>query len=206
MLAEYKEPLKNLIKNCSDAINHRNFQKLYEANAFNSYMPNCVITEFLQEFNIDPLRELTGIPEKFMAEVPGGKLTIPKNVKKIYRHAFSFTAKLNDLIFEKDSQCTSIGKEAFSFCTFSSLALPESLRVLEDRAFSMCYFLRTLVLPENLLSIGKNVFIGSKLNNIYYTGSIRNFDRVARLLGSNIKDFETNEVRCPDGIFTLMEK
>ena len=70
----------------------------------------------------------------------------------------------------------------------------------------MCYFLRTLVLPENLLSIGKNVFLGSKLNNIYYTGSIRNFDRVARLLGSNIKDFETNEVRCPDGIFTLMEK
>lgn len=206
MLAEYKEPLKNLIKNCSDAINDRNFQKLYEANAANSYMPNYVITEFLQKFNIDPLRELTDIPKKFMSEVPGRKLTIPKNVKKIQRNAFSSVVNLTDLIFEKGSQCTIIAEQAFAYSFLGSLALPESLRVLGNYAFGECSSLRTLVLSKNLLVIGNNVFAGSSINNVYYTGSIQDFDRVAKLLGSNIKDFKTNEVQCSDGIFTLMEK
>lgn len=53
-----------------------------------------------------------------------------------------------------------IGKDAFYFCGIEELELPESLEVLEERAFFKCMYLTEVRLPTHIRRIEKWVFHG----------------------------------------------
>ena len=60
--------------------------------------------------------------------------------------------------FQEGLKC--IGKDAFYFCGIEELELPESLEVLEERAFFKCMYLTEVRLPTHIRRIEKWVFHG----------------------------------------------
>ena len=51
-----------------------------------------------------------------------------------------------------------IGSNAFTQCTFSSIAIPEGVTTIENHAFGNCYNLTAITLPGSLNSIGYEAF------------------------------------------------
>lgn len=53
-----------------------------------------------------------------------------------------------------------MGKEAFYFCGLESLELPDTVEVLDEKAFFKCMYLTEVKLPESIRRIEKWVFHG----------------------------------------------
>ena len=67
---------------------------------------------------------------------------------------------------------TSIGQEAFSYCSkLSSVRLPNTLRRIDNLAFVGCGALKSIILPASLEVLGLNALAGSGLTEIYFRGS-----------------------------------
>lgn len=100
-------------------------------------------------------------------------LTIGSGVEKIADNAFMnqiiFTG---ELIFEQDSQLTSIGKNAFRECGFTgNLTIPESVNEIKNEAFYGCGFNGSLTINygnnPNTVTIGEGAF-----NKVRFTGTL----------------------------------
>lgn len=91
-------------------------------------------------------------------------LVIPSSVKEIGDYAFFRCPGISQLIFDGSEESPSciekIGKNAFEYCGMSgSLKLPQSLKILGDRAFYNCGGLdNQLVIPEGLVEVGEFAF------------------------------------------------
>lgn len=73
-------------------------------------------------------------------------LEIPASVKTIENTAFD-TSKVTSITFREGSQLTSIGEEAFSYCSsLKSIELPASLETLGDSAFAFCTSLENIII------------------------------------------------------------
>ena len=83
---------------------------------------------------------------------PDCKLVIPEGVTDIYESAFS--------------QITNLG---------SPLVLPDSLTTIKKNAFYNVPFAGSLVIPENVTELGRNVFKGTDLDSIIILGKITNY-------------------------------
>ncbi len=94
-----------------------------------------------------------------------------------------------------------IGERAFELNkTLKSVAIPESVAYVEDYAFSNCNNLETIILPENLLSIGSGVFAQTAFynNNDNWEDNILYIDKY---LISSTKDIEY--VKIEEGTFLI---
>lgn len=90
---------------------------------------------------------------------PLESLTIPANVKKIYKYAFSDCAKLKSVTFAKNSKLTAIEGGAFSHCTsLKAIKLPDSVKSIGGGAFSGCSQLSDISFPKTIEFIGANAF------------------------------------------------
>ena len=90
---------------------------------------------------------------------PLESLTIPANVKKIYKYAFSDCAKLKSVTFAKNSKLTAIESGAFSHCTsLKAIKLPDSVKSIGGGAFSGCSQLSDISFPKAIEFIGANAF------------------------------------------------
>ena len=110
---------------------------------------------------------------------------IPASVIKIDEWAF-YSAALNKLTFAKGSKLKEIGSEAFYMCAFETVKLPASLekmgqflfddcyslkkitfaknskvKKIPEYCFGNCYHLDEVEIPENVISIGNNLFKSS---------------------------------------------
>jgi uncharacterized repeat protein (TIGR02543 family) len=66
-----------------------------------------------------------------------------------------------------------IGRRAFEGCTMSGLAIPDSIKVIEDQAFTQCDLLTDVTLPDSVVSIGGFAFAGcSSLSSVRLPGGI----------------------------------
>lgn len=84
------------------------------------------------------------------------KLRCNMNLSAI--HAEAFKNALNLSTVEFNDKLSYIGNEAFSGTALTSLTLPDTVRVIEDNAFTGCRRLRELTLQEGLLAIGEGAF------------------------------------------------
>ena len=64
-----------------------------------------------------------------------------------------------------------IGPYAFSGCSVD-VVFPESLIMIEEDAFYYCTGLESVVLPEGIVSIGDEAFLGASLKDIYLPNTI----------------------------------
>ncbi len=95
------------------------------------------------------------------------KINIPKNTKNMGYRAFQDCEKLlsagpmnsdSNIIFEWEYE---IPASAFSFCNYlKSIILPDEIRTIGDHAFSNCSELINITLPQSIENIGDGAFYG----------------------------------------------
>ena len=109
------------------------------------------------------------------------KITIPKNVKNIGFSAFTMCIGLENVVFEENSDLTSIGMYSFAGCSslriinledtkleelmgsfagcssLTSITIPSGVTSIEG-AFSGCSSLTSITIPDSVTSIGDSAF------------------------------------------------
>ncbi len=81
---------------------------------------------------------------------------------------FSSPSKVKGVIFEEDSQLTSIGAYAFSDCSsLTSIVIPSRVMSIGSFAFSECSSLTSIEIPSNVTSIGDYAFYRCSSLTIY---------------------------------------
>ncbi len=94
------------------------------------------------------------------------EIYIPSTVTAIEDYAFCFNGLYNydspdlqEVTFAPDSQCTSIGKNAFKNQeSLTEIILPEGVTSIGSSAFAYCESLENIVLSDSLETIGENAF------------------------------------------------
>lgn len=84
----------------------------------------------------------------------GGKVVVPKTVKRIFSYAF-YNCHLDEVILPEGLK--EIRYAALRGNDFSSVLIPESVEVLGQEAFADCDKLKTIVIPEYVKSLSANV-------------------------------------------------
>lgn len=88
-----------------------------------------------------------------------GELVIPKSLQLIGEAAFCYCG-FSSIVFEKDSELTKLGKQAFCYnrrlC--EAVVLPEGLITVGERVFNSCSNLPSVVLPSTVTTIGSGAF------------------------------------------------
>ena len=129
-------------------------------------------------------------------------ITIPASVEYI-RGSFSYCSNLSSVIIEQGSQLQLIGDYAFAGTAITSISIPSSLQDLSDGAFrnsnltsidlsactllteigdevfESCEALATVVLPQNLTTIGEYAFHNSGLTSIQLPATVTSIGRSA---------------------------
>ena len=87
-------------------------------------------------------------------------------------NAFSFCTNLTSI--EIPNGVTYIDSDAFSYCSgLTSITIPNSVTSIGSGAFSGCSGLTSITIPNSVTSIGSDAFYGcSGLTSVYYTGDI----------------------------------
>ena len=86
-------------------------------------------------------------------------ISIPNSVSQIGERTFCGCTSLETVIFETESQLTTIGVEAFVRCSsLTKFSLPDKLQTIGRAAFSMCDKLPKLIIPSSVISIGNDAF------------------------------------------------
>ena len=85
-------------------------------------------------------------------------ITIPSGVESIGISAFNRCDRLTDVIFEANSQLTSIGNWAFVNGAMKELVIPEKVHTIGNYVFKECGFLQTVTIPDSVESVGSEIF------------------------------------------------
>lgn len=95
-------------------------------------------------------------------------ITIPSYIKIIGLSCFSGCTSLESVIFEENSQLTTLQMRAFFNCTsLTNITLPDRTTSLGTACFQSCTSLTNITLPANLTTIGDACFrYDSALTNI----------------------------------------
>ncbi len=130
--------------------------------ALNDNLYSVKLPKTLTKINSDALTNLKNITE----------LEIPANVTEIANNAANGLTKLKVLTFAINSQCTTIGYEAFNGCSaLEKVSIPANTIRIGDNAFKDCSSLSELVFEdgEKILKILGYTWSGShEINGIRY--------------------------------------
>ena len=86
-------------------------------------------------------------------------LTGCPKLESIPQHSFSECRHLASAVFSEHSNITNLGEEAFSRCyALTTITLPDKLTVIEKMVFSNCSALERVVFNKNLKTIGDGAF------------------------------------------------
>ncbi len=101
---------------------------------------------------------LSVIPERCFEECRSlEQISLPRNLRKIDRHAFTNCRSLKEVILPP--QIRTIGMNAFAFCeSLKEIEIPGSVVSLDSYAFSSCTSLESASLPSNSAQLGELIF------------------------------------------------
>lgn len=143
------------------------------------YIPQVVarVARAIEKAGIDPLPELSFIPEGYFLNSPIEKFTTPSNVKRLCYKAFYAsdveTVHITGNVYD-------VNQYVFESCDFlTSVTFDEGVEYIDDAVFYACEELVKVVLPKSLKRIGHNVFNGcDKLTEIEYKGTCEDWRNV----------------------------
>ncbi|MCD8206865.1 MAG: leucine-rich repeat domain-containing protein, partial [Bacteroidales bacterium] len=106
----------------------------------------------------------------------GIEVTISSSVTKIPAYLFypysgsSNAPAIVSVIFEENSQCESIGKYAFAYCSkIESVSIPSSVILIDSNAFEGCSSLKSLAIGTGVATMGTRAFYDcTRLTEIYF--------------------------------------
>lgn len=137
----------------------------------------------------------------------GIKVIIGSTVTKIPARLFFPTStygasehKITSVIFANDSNCESIGDDAFHNCQLSSIQLPDSVKTIGYRAFAVNHDLLTIDIGNNVTSIGGNALYNCwSLTTINFKGTVEEWTLIDKV---SSWDYPTKEyiIYCTDGV------
>ena len=94
-----------------------------------------------------------------------------------------------------------IGENAFSECfSLTSITLPDGLQSIGDYAFSYCFSLASVTLPEGLQSIGDRAFAGCPLASITLPDGLQSIGEYA------FANCPLTSITLPDGLQTIGDR
>ena len=86
-------------------------------------------------------------------------ITISQSVKTIGSSSFSKKKNLENVIFENNSNLTSIDMYAFRYCSnLKSIQFPQGLAIISNYAFESCASLMSVSIPSSTSQIGYHAF------------------------------------------------
>lgn len=143
------------------------------------YIPQTVskVARALETAGINPLSELSFIPEGYFLLSQISEYTTPSNIKRICYKAFYAsdveTVHITGNVYD-------VNQFAFEGCDFlESIIFDEGVEYIDDAVFYSCEELTTVVLPKSLKRIGHNVFNGCyKLTEITYNGTCEEWQKI----------------------------
>lgn len=143
----------------------------------------------------------------FAATYLSDELVIPASVQKIGENAFRYlNYNLKKVTFENDSRLKSIGAYAFSSCySLNEINLPEGLELIGNYAFSNCEDLRYVFIPSTVSEIGLHVFSNdSEIENIEVSSENENYCSIdGNLYNKDVTTLIRYAVGKTDSTFTL---
>lgn len=123
-------------------------------------------------------------------------INIPKGIKEWGEGAFSYS-DIETIDFEEGLE--KIGAYAFSNTKITNIELPQSVKIVEVKAFVGCDNLETIKLNEGLVTIEENAFYGArKLTDIVIPKSVKTMSHTA-LEGCKKLTGIYFEGNCPEG-------
>ncbi len=132
-------------------------------------------------------------------------ITIPSSVTTIDPWAFYGLSSLESIDLSGCTNLTTISGAAFSDCyALKNITLPEGLKTISHDAFYMCYYLESITLPDSLTTINSYAFQEcSRLTSITFEGTKAQWNAIS--LGEDWNSFCPNEitVTCTDGTITI---
>ena len=150
------------------------------ANAEIVIIPKTV-TNNGQQYTVTSTRESNFRDEVFANSKSTLKsIVIPNTIETIGQYTFNGCTALESVIFESNSQLTTINTAAFSSCSsIKNIDLPNSLTTISTNAFSSCSGIVSMIIPQDVTQIDGYVFSGcSSLTSIKLSDS-------TTIIGSN---------------------
>lgn len=110
--------------------------------------------------NINVPSGVTVLNDKVFASCSNlSDITIPASVASINYSAFSGCSSLENVLFEENSQLSTIGNSAFYGCgNMTSITIPGGVTAIGDYAFYSCSSLTNINFPDNTTTIGYHAF------------------------------------------------
>lgn len=143
------------------------------------YTPQTVskVAQALETAGIDPIPELSFIPEGYFLLSSIQEYTTPSNIKRICYKAFYAsdveTVHVTGNVYD-------VNQFAFEGCyLLKSIVFDEGVRYVDDAVFYSDEELTTVVLPKSLERLGHNVFNGcDKLTELTYNGTCEDWRKI----------------------------
>ena len=86
-------------------------------------------------------------------------VNIGANVERIPARLFYYSENITEVTFAENSQCKSVGEEAFYRCsTLAEITIPDSVTSIGNNAFRNCSRLISFTIPDSVTSIGESTF------------------------------------------------
>lgn len=171
---EVKELLEKYIKWIEKGDWENFFERIQE-----EYIPQTVskVARAFEKADIDPLPELSFIPEGYFLLSSIREYTTPSNIRRICYKAFYASDVENVHV---TGNIYDVNTYAFEGCDFlESITFDEGVKYIDDGVFYSCEELTTVVLPKSLERIGHNVFNGcDKLTEITYKGTCEDWRKI----------------------------
>lgn len=143
------------------------------------YIPQTVskVARALETAGIDPLPELSFIPEGYFLLSSIHEYTTPPNIRRVCYKAF-YASDVEQVHIT--GNVYDVNQYAFEGCDFlESIIFDEGVRYIDDAVFYSCEELTTVVLPKSLERIGHNLFNGcDKLTELTYNGTCEEWRKI----------------------------
>lgn len=121
-------------------------------------------------------------------------ITLSEGLEAIGASAFSKCVNLTQIVIPSGVQ--SIGNSSFYKCSrLANVVIGNGTHLIGKKAFSDCNNLRTVTIPGSTTSIDENAFYGTRLTDVYYSGTQGSWNSIQIKSGNDPLIFATLHIQ-----------